>query len=69
MTSPLSAAAAESVFLALDIIRRPGPPALLRDEIQSDVAHYLSNSVWHVREKATRTLCSCLLHDRSHFPL
>lgn len=63
-TSTLSAAAAESVFPALDIIRRAGPPALLRDEIQSDVAHYLSSSVWHVREMAARTLCSCLLHDK-----
>ncbi|OAA74099.1 HEAT repeat protein [Cordyceps fumosorosea ARSEF 2679] len=64
VTSPLSAAAAESVFPALDIIRRAGPPALLRDEIQGDVAHYLSSSVWHVREMAARTLCSCLLHDQ-----
>lgn len=63
-TSTLSAAAAESVFPALDIIRRAGPPALLRDEIQGDVAHYLSSSVWHVREMAARTLCSCLLHDK-----
>ncbi|KAJ3475139.1 hypothetical protein NLG97_g9560 [Lecanicillium saksenae] len=30
----------------------------------SDVAHYLSSSVWHVREMAARTLCSCLLHDK-----
>lgn len=64
VTSTLSAAAAESVFPALDIIRRAGPPELLRDEIQSDVAHYLSSSVWHVREMAARTLCSCLLHDK-----
>ncbi|OAQ99528.1 hypothetical protein LLEC1_02531, partial [Akanthomyces lecanii] len=63
-TSTLSAAAAESVFPALDIIRRAGPPALLRDEIQGDVARYLSSSVWHVREMAARTLCSCLLHDK-----
>lgn len=63
-TSTLSAAAAESVFPALDIIRRAGPPVLLREEIQGDVAHYLSSSVWHVREMAARTLCSCLLHDK-----
>ncbi|XWW97598.1 hypothetical protein V2A60_005582 [Cordyceps javanica] len=63
-SSALSAAAAESVFPALDIIRRAGPPALLRDEIQSHVAHYLSSSVWHVREMAARTLCSCLLHEK-----
>ncbi|KND95020.1 hypothetical protein TOPH_00464 [Tolypocladium ophioglossoides CBS 100239] len=56
--------AAESVFPALDIIRRAGPPELLRDEIQVDVAVYLSSPVWHVRELAARTLCSCLLHER-----
>ncbi|PNY24798.1 Uncharacterized protein TCAP_05260 [Tolypocladium capitatum] len=56
--------AAESVFPALDIIRRAGPPELLRDEIQVDVAMYLSSPVWHVRELAARTLCSCLLHER-----
>ncbi|KAK2595751.1 hypothetical protein QQS21_006577 [Conoideocrella luteorostrata] len=54
--------AAESVFPALDIIRRAGPPDLLRDEIQVHVAAYLSSPVWHVREMAARTLCSCLLH-------
>lgn len=56
-------AAAESVFPALDIIRRAGPPDLLRDEIQVHVAAYLSSPVWHVRDMAARTLCSCLLHD------
>lgn len=56
--------AAESVFPALDIIRRSGPPDLLRDEIQIYVAAYLSSPVWHVREIAARTLCSCLLHDK-----
>ncbi|KAG5930390.1 hypothetical protein E4U42_001636 [Claviceps africana] len=57
-------AAAESVFPALDIVRRAGPPDLLRDEIQVDVAVYLSSPVWHVRDMAARTLCSCLLHKR-----
>lgn len=54
--------AAESVFPALDIIRRAGPPDLLRDELQVNVAKYLASPVWHVRELAARTLCSCLLH-------
>lgn len=54
--------AAESVFPALDIIRRAGPPELLRHEIQVDVAVYLASPVWHVRELAARTMCSCLLH-------
>lgn len=56
--------AAESVFPALDIIRRAGPPDLLRVEIQSHIIQYLSSPVWHVREMAARTMCSCLLHDK-----
>ncbi|KAM4054760.1 putative death-receptor fusion protein [Hirsutella rhossiliensis] len=60
--------AAESVFPALDIIRRAGPPELLRDEIQVHVAVYMSSPVWHVRELAARTLCSCLLHE-GWFPI
>lgn len=61
--SASSSAAAESVFPALDIIRRAGPPELLRDELQGHIAKYLASPVWHVREIAARTLCSCLLHD------
>lgn len=55
--------AAESVFPALDIIRRAGPPDTLRVEIQGHIAQYLSSPVWHVREMAARTMCSCLLHE------
>ncbi|KAM5351554.1 hypothetical protein ACJ41O_004277 [Fusarium nematophilum] len=58
-----AAAAAESVFPALDIIRRAGPPELLREELQVHIAKYLASPVWHVREIAARTLCSCLLHE------
>ncbi|KAL7822394.1 putative death-receptor fusion protein domain-containing protein [Trichoderma gracile] len=64
VTSMNATSSAESVFPALDIIRRAGPPDLLRDEIQVHVAAYLSSPVWHVREIAARTLCSCLLHDK-----
>ncbi|KAF7547387.1 hypothetical protein G7Z17_g7765 [Cylindrodendrum hubeiense] len=60
----MGSAAAESVFPALDIIRRAGPPELLRDELQIHIAKYLASPVWHVREIAARTLCSCLLHDK-----
>ncbi|KAG5970089.1 hypothetical protein E4U58_000744 [Claviceps cyperi] len=63
-SSGAGSAAAESVFPALDIIRRAGPPDLLRDELQVDVTAYLSSPVWHVRDMAARTLCSCLLHKR-----
>lgn len=55
-------AAAEAVFPALDIIRRSGPPAAQRDELQKYIAEYLGSPAWHVREIAARTLCSCLLH-------
>lgn len=54
-------AMAEAVFPALDMIRRAGPPPDMREEVQKDVADYLSSPVWHVREMAARTLCSCLL--------
>lgn len=54
---------AESVFPALDIIRRAGPPDALREELQGYIATYLASPVWHLREMAARTLCSCLLHD------
>ncbi len=64
VTSANATSSAESVFPALDIIRRAGPPDLLRDEIQVHVAAYLLSPVWHVREIAARTLCSCLLHDK-----
>lgn len=64
VTSTNATSSAESVFPALDIIRRAGPPDLLRDEIQVHVAAYLSSPVWHVREIAARTLCSCLFHDK-----
>lgn len=55
--------AAESVFPALDIIRRAGPPEALRDELFSLVTEYLGSSVWHVRDMAARALCSFMLHD------
>ncbi|KAL7626272.1 hypothetical protein AAE478_003042 [Parahypoxylon ruwenzoriense] len=52
---------AESVFPALDIIRRAGPPEEFRDELYGMIAWYLGSSIWHVREIAARTLCSFLL--------
>jgi hypothetical protein len=64
LTTSLSAAAAEAVFPALDIIRRAGPPDVLRDELETHIAVYLASPVWHVREIAARTLCSCLLNDK-----
>lgn len=60
----LNTAGAESVFPALDIVRRAGPPDALREELQIYIAAYLASPVWHVREMAARTLCSCLLHDK-----
>lgn len=55
--------AAESVFPALEIIRRAGPPESHRDELYGHIAKYLGSRQWHVREIAARTLCSFLLND------
>ncbi|KAK8114995.1 hypothetical protein PG999_007064 [Apiospora kogelbergensis] len=52
---------AESVFPALDIIRRAGPPEEFKDTLFGLVASYLNSRFWHVREIAARTLCSFLL--------
>ena len=52
---------AESVFPALDIVRRAGPPEAARDRLYGAIAWYLGSRIWHVRELATRTLCSFLL--------
>ncbi|RYP04012.1 hypothetical protein DL765_010330 [Monosporascus sp. GIB2] len=52
---------AESVFPALDIIRRAGPPEAFRDKLFDIIAWYLGSHIWHVREIAARTLCSFLL--------
>ncbi|PFH59075.1 hypothetical protein XA68_12840 [Ophiocordyceps unilateralis] len=54
----------ESGISVLEIIRRGGPPELLRDEIEVQVQDYLASSVWQVRELAARTLCSCLLNQQ-----
>lgn len=61
LTTPSSAA--ESVFPALEIIRRAGPPESHRDELYGHIAKYLGSRQWHVREIAARTLCSFLLND------
>ncbi len=53
--------AAETVFPALDIIRRAGPPESHRDELYQCVVGCLSSHMWHVRELAARTACSFLI--------
>ncbi|KAF4824014.1 hypotheticall protein [Colletotrichum tropicale] len=63
MKPSTSTIAAESVFPALDIIRRAGPPDTSRDELYGLVTGYLGSPVWHVREMAARALCSFLLRD------
>lgn len=57
-----SSSAAESVFPALDIIRRAGPPESHRYELYKLITRYLGSQQWHVREIAARTLCSFLLN-------
>jgi hypothetical protein len=54
--------AVQSVFPALDIIRRAGPPMVLRNEIETGVAAHLGSKVWHIRELAARTMCTFMLH-------
>ncbi|RYP79117.1 hypothetical protein DL771_000095 [Monosporascus sp. 5C6A] len=54
---------AESVFPALDIIRRAGPPEAFRDKLFDIITWYLGSHIWHVREIAARTLCSFLLRQ------
>ncbi|KAH8673677.1 putative death-receptor fusion protein-domain-containing protein [Xylariales sp. PMI_506] len=54
---------AESVFPALDIIRRAGPPENVKDILYDMVYWYIGSHIWHVREMAARTLCSFLLGE------
>lgn len=53
--------AAESVFPALEIIRRAGPPESHREELYKYITKFLGSRQWHVREIAARTLCSFLV--------
>jgi len=64
MAPNTTAAGADAVFPALDIVRRAGPPDEIRDDLYRHIVKYLCSPVWHVREMAARTLCSCLLHDK-----
>jgi hypothetical protein len=51
----------ESMFPALDIVRRAGPPSIHRNDIYKCVSVHLGSNVWHVREIAARTICTLLL--------
>ena len=62
-TSP-QIGAVESVFPALDIVRRAGPPKRLRAEIHACIKVHLGSSIWHVRDIAARTICTLLLDER-----
>lgn len=59
----LGTSAVESVFPALDIIRRAGPPKELRVKIYASIKAHLGSGVWHVRDIAARTICTLLLDD------
>lgn len=54
---------AETVFPALDIVRRAGPPQKFRGELYEYTAFYLGSHLWRVRDIAARTLCSFLLSE------
>jgi hypothetical protein len=56
--------AVESVFPALDIIRRAGPPPKFRGEIHACIKIHLGSSIWHVRDIAARTICTLFLDER-----
>ena len=53
--------AEDTVFPALDIVRRAGPPRPLRQDLFCLVSEYLGSPIWHVRDMAARTLCSFFL--------
>jgi len=54
----------ESVFPALDIVRRAGPPSRSRDEIYKLVIHHLGSRVWNVREMAAHAMSVLVPQDR-----
>lgn len=49
--------AVESVFPALDIVRRAGPPSAHRNQIYKLVMKHLGSNVWNVREMAAHAIC------------
>ena len=59
----LQISSVESVFPALDIIRRAGPPEIVRDIMYQQACARLGSKVWHVREIAARTVCTLLLRE------
>lgn len=62
-SQPVAIGTVQSVFPALDIIRRAGPPAGRGEEFFSLVASHLGSKIWHMRDIAARTLCTMLLRD------
>lgn len=55
--------AVESVFPALDIIRRSGPPSASRNEIYQLVMIHLGSRVWNVREMAAHAMSVLVPQD------
>jgi len=54
----------ESVFPALDIVRRAGPPSTHRDVIYRLVMTHLGSRVWNVREMAAHALSVLVPQDK-----
>ncbi|KAH0562941.1 hypothetical protein GP486_002501 [Trichoglossum hirsutum] len=50
----------ESVFPAMDIIRRAGPPKTNSTELRSLILLHMESEIWHVRDMAARTFCSLI---------
>lgn len=55
--------AIESVFPALDILRRAGAPDGSRREFYDAISVHLESKIWHVREIAARTICTLHLTE------
>lgn len=53
----------ESVFPALDIIRRAGPPPSDTAEFKQAVLRHLSSDIWSIREMAARTASALLAKE------
>jgi hypothetical protein len=54
---------ADSVFPALEIIRRAGPPGVGRDKIKKHITTHLGSEVYHIREMSAHSFCSLVLNE------
>lgn len=55
--------AVQSVFPAMDLVRRAGPPEELRDKILERIMVHLGSTAWEVRQVVSRAVTAFLLQD------